>query len=53
MQVNSFLQFIRIYQGETDLKFSDEIKDIVDVIFLCLGHGESKKFLEQNKIADS
>jgi N-acetyl-gamma-glutamyl-phosphate reductase len=39
--------------GETDLKFSDEIKDIVDVIFLCLGHGESKKFLEQNKIADS
>lgn len=39
--------------GETDLKFSDEIKDTVDVIFLCLGHGESKKFLEQNKIADS
>ena len=39
--------------GETDLKFSDEIKDIVDVTFLCLGHGESKKFLEQNKIADS
>lgn len=39
--------------GETDLKFSDEIKDDVDVIFLCLGHGESKKFLEQNKIADS
>jgi N-acetyl-gamma-glutamyl-phosphate reductase len=22
----------------------------VDVLFLCLGHGESKKFLEENKI---
>ena len=39
--------------GETDLKFSDEINNEVDVIFLCLGHGESKKFLEQNNIADS
>jgi hypothetical protein len=29
--------------GETDLKFSDEIKVDVDVIFLCLGHGEVKK----------
>ncbi|WP_341837693.1 N-acetyl-gamma-glutamyl-phosphate reductase [Chitinophaga pollutisoli] len=39
--------------GETDLLFSGEIDNTVDVMFLCLGHGESKKFLEQNDIAAS
>ena len=33
--------------GNTDLKFSSELSD-VDALFLCIGHGESKKFL--NKI---
>lgn len=37
--------------GETDLAFSGELAH-ADVLFLCLGHGESKKFLEENKIAD-
>jgi N-acetyl-gamma-glutamyl-phosphate reductase len=37
--------------GETELKFSGELTEDVDVLFLCLGHGESKKFLEENKIA--
>jgi N-acetyl-gamma-glutamyl-phosphate reductase len=36
--------------GETDLNFTDSLQQDVDVIFLCLGHGESKKFLEGNKI---
>jgi N-acetyl-gamma-glutamyl-phosphate reductase len=31
--------------GDTDLTFSDELHTDVDVIFLCSGHGESKKFL--------
>ena len=31
--------------GDTDLTFSDELHNNVDVIFLCSGHGESKKFL--------
>ena len=35
--------------GETGLKFSDSLQPC-DVIFLCLGHGESKKFLEENSI---
>jgi N-acetyl-gamma-glutamyl-phosphate reductase len=35
--------------GETKLLFSDSIGK-ADVIFLCLGHGESKKFLLENKI---
>jgi len=38
--------------GDTDLKFSGELNNDVDVLFLCLGHGESKKFLAENKIAD-
>ena len=35
--------------GETALLFSDSIGK-ADVIFLCLGHGESKKFLLENRI---
>ena len=31
--------------GDIDLTFSDELHTDVDVIFLCSGHGESKKFL--------
>jgi len=36
--------------GETDLKFSDSLNDEIDVLFLCLGHGDSKKFLSENNI---
>ena len=43
--------------GETDLKFTDNNSPLengeIDVLFLCLGHGESKKFLAENKIADN
>jgi len=37
--------------GDTDLTFTDKLPDNIDVLFLCLGHGESKKFLSENKIA--
>jgi N-acetyl-gamma-glutamyl-phosphate reductase len=37
--------------GETDLIFSDILSfDDVAVIFLCSGHGQSEKFLAENKI---
>lgn len=39
--------------GETDLKFAGELSNDVDVLFLCLGHGESKKFLAENTIAEN
>ncbi len=44
--------------GETDLVFTGDNKfavekGAIDVLFLCLGHGESKKFLAENKIADN
>ena len=35
--------------GVTDLEFTDSINKTVDVLFLCLGHGESKKFLQENE----
>jgi N-acetyl-gamma-glutamyl-phosphate reductase len=38
--------------GETDLEFTNELSDQIDVLFLCVGHGEAKKLLEENKIAD-
>ncbi|MEW6467442.1 MAG: N-acetyl-gamma-glutamyl-phosphate reductase [Bacteroidota bacterium] len=34
--------------GETVLKFTDSISGDIDVLFLCLGHGESRKFLAGN-----
>ena len=36
--------------GETEIKFTGELSNDVDVLFLCLGHGESKKFLAENAI---
>lgn len=39
--------------GETEITFTDTIEANVDVLFLCLGHGESKKFLAENKISNS
>lgn len=39
--------------GDINLKFSDSLSDDIDVLFLCLGHGDSKKFLSENEIAST
>mgnify|MGYP001795783019 CR=1 FL=1 len=39
--------------GETDLVFTDSLRDDIDVLFLCVGHGDARKFLAENKIADN
>ncbi len=39
--------------GDTDLKFSDTISQNIEVLFLCVAHGEAKKWLDENKIADT
>jgi N-acetyl-gamma-glutamyl-phosphate reductase len=39
--------------GETDMQFSDKLSDDIDVLFLCVGHGDAKKFLAQHKIDES
>ncbi|PWS32145.1 N-acetyl-gamma-glutamyl-phosphate reductase [Pedobacter paludis] len=36
--------------GDTDLRFTNEIPQDIDVLFLCVGHGDAKKFLEANPI---
>ena len=36
--------------GETEIVFASEIDQNIDVLFLCLGHGESTKFLQENTI---
>lgn len=33
--------------GDTELSFSAEWHNDIDVLFLCLGHGESKKFVDE------
>jgi N-acetyl-gamma-glutamyl-phosphate reductase len=39
--------------GDTNLKFSSELSNDIDVLFLCVGHGDAKKFLEANNIPDN
>jgi len=39
--------------GDTDLKFASDFSIDIDVLFLCVGHGDARKFLEANGIPDS
>jgi N-acetyl-gamma-glutamyl-phosphate reductase len=39
--------------GETDLQFSGELHNDIDVLFLCVGHGEARKFLQEHHIGSS
>lgn len=34
--------------GDTDLVFVNDVPTDVDILFLCMGHGKSKAFLEQH-----
>jgi N-acetyl-gamma-glutamyl-phosphate reductase len=36
--------------GETAIVFTSELSTDIDVLFLCTGHGEAKKFLQANDI---
>ncbi len=39
--------------GETNLRFSAELPKSVDVLFLCMGHGQSPQFLQDNPIPEN
>ncbi len=39
--------------GDTNLLFTDKIKDDIDVIFLCVGYTEARKFLTENAISST
>lgn len=36
--------------GDTDLVFTGSLQTDIDVLFLCVGHGDARKFLEANDI---
>ena len=36
--------------GDTDLIFASELSNDIDVLFLCVGHGDAHKFLQANTI---
>jgi N-acetyl-gamma-glutamyl-phosphate reductase len=38
--------------GETDIEFTDQLSADIDVLFLCVGHGEARKFLQENSIGE-
>ncbi|WP_207535756.1 N-acetyl-gamma-glutamyl-phosphate reductase [Desertivirga arenae] len=38
--------------GDTDLKFTSDLSQDIDVLFLCAGHGDARKFLEANPVND-
>ena len=40
-------------EGELGLIFTNKINPNVEVLFLCLGHGNSSKFLHENKFSNS
>ncbi len=39
--------------GSTDMVFTSEINANIDVLFLCLGHGNSTVFLEQHSFSEA
>lgn len=36
--------------GETDLVFTDQLAPSLDLVFLCVGHGEARQWLTQNPL---
>jgi N-acetyl-gamma-glutamyl-phosphate reductase len=39
--------------GDTDLKFTNQLSQDIDMLFLCVGHGDARKFLEANSFNDN
>lgn len=39
--------------GDTNLKFVSDIPQDIDVLFLCVGHGDARKFLAANPINEN
>ncbi len=39
--------------GVTDIEFTHEMNDEIDALFLCVGHGDSLKFLQENEVPQS
>ena len=46
---NAVWQVHRDLIGDTDLCFNSELESDIDVLFLCMGHGDSVKFVSDNE----
>ena len=52
---NAGYKIYKVHQdliGATDMQFTSKINGTIDVLFLCLGHGNSKVFLEQHTFSE-
>ena len=38
--------------GDTRMNFTGELNEDIDVLFLCVGHGDAKKFFDENEIPE-
>ncbi|MFZ1306937.1 MAG: N-acetyl-gamma-glutamyl-phosphate reductase [Ferruginibacter sp.] len=47
---NFLYQVHKDLQGDTEIKFSSVLNNKIDVLFLCVGHGDAVKFLAENEI---
>ena len=36
--------------GDTDIQFSENLSSDIDLFYLCVGHGEARKFLQDNPL---
>lgn len=39
--------------GDTTLRFTDQLTEPIDVLFLCVGHGDARKFLSATTIPET
>jgi N-acetyl-gamma-glutamyl-phosphate reductase len=39
--------------GDTDLRFTNTLNVDIDLLFLCVGHGDARKFLSDQPLADT
>lgn len=39
--------------GDTELQFSSGLSSGMDILFLCVGHGEARKFLSENPVDEA
>jgi N-acetyl-gamma-glutamyl-phosphate reductase len=47
---NKIYQVHRDLLGETEIVFTDKLSFDIDVLFLCMGHGQSGQFIQENNI---
>ncbi len=50
---NFLYQVHKDLQGDTEIKFASVLSQKIDVLFLCVGHGDAVKFLSENKIGEN